>query len=175
MKALTHGIALALAAACVAGCGCGQSSEENAEDILVVHGGSKEMVSELAKKGVPHLRKLLASKSSRTRMTAISALGEIKGDAEATELLIQCSQSETDTDVYFALIALANQGASETKELAETFFKHKNPYFRESACVAIGIYGDKALYPLLDKATHDPVISVQNTAFMVKEKYGIRR
>jgi len=166
--------AIALILAFVGGCGCRKSPEENAEDILLKHSSSKEGISELAKKGVPHLAKLLESESSRTRMVAISALGEIKEDPEATKLLVKATESEHDSDAYFALIALANQGAAETKALIERFLTHENPYFREAACHAIGVYGDKDLYPLLDKAMRDPMPTVGSAASLVKKKHGIK-
>ena len=175
MKVLTNVIAIASVLAFVGGCGCGKSSEEKAEDILFDKGGVKSEVSKLAEKGLPHLKGLLASKSSRTRMTAISAVGELKGNQEATQALIKMTESETDTDVYFALIAIAHQGAPEAKALIEKFFEHENPYFREAACCAIGEYGDKELYPLLGKAMRDKAVSVQNAASMVKERYKVGR
>ncbi len=174
MRALVTIVSIALILAFVGGCGCRKSREEKAEDILLKHSSSKEEISELAKKGVSHLAKLLESKSSRTRMAAITALGEIKDNPEATRLLVKATESENDSDVYFALIALANQGAAEAKALIERFFTHENPYFREAACHAIGVYGDKDLYPLLDKAMRDPVPTVGSAASLVKKKHGIK-
>jgi len=175
VKVLANVIAIAFVLAFVGGCGCRKSPEEKAEDILIGKGGAKEHVSELARKGLPHLKKLLESKSSRTRMPAISALGELKGNKEATQILIEMTESETKTDVYFALIALAHQGVPEAKALIEKFFKHENPYFREAACWAIGEYGDKELYPLLDRATRDKDINVRKVPAGVKERYEIGR
>jgi len=174
VRALVTVVAVALILAFVGGCGCRKSPEEKAEDILLKHSSSKEGISELAKKGVSRLAELLESESSRIRMVAISALGEIKDDPEATKLLVTMTESEHDSDVYFAIIALANQGAAETKALIERFFTHENPYFREAACHAIGVYGDKDLYPLLGKAMRDPIPTVGSAASLVKKKHGIK-
>jgi HEAT repeat protein len=155
--------------------GCGKSTEEQAKDVVLEHGGAKEAVRKLSEKGVPHLEELLESKSRVTRMAAIDALGYIKDDPKATELLLGMTQSSDDNDVSCAILALARQGVPETKEIIEKYFKHENPSFRAAACVAIGVYGDKQFYPLLDQAMRDPVLPVQNTAGMIKEKYGIGR
>lgn len=174
MRAFVTAATVALILAFVGGCGCRKSPEEKAEDILMKEHSSKEAIGELAKRGTPRLAKLLESKSSRTRMPAITALGEIKGDPEATKLLVKATESEDDSDVYFALIALANQGAAEAKALIERFITHENPYFREAACHAIGVYGDKDLYPLLDKAMRDPIPTVGSAASLVRKKHGIK-
>jgi HEAT repeat protein len=132
-------------------------------------------VSKLAEKGLPHLEKLLESKSRVTRMAAIDAMGYLKDDPKATELLIKMTKSSDDNDASCAIVALAHQGAPQTKDLINEFIKHENPAFREAACVAIGVYGDKSLYPLLARASRDPSITVQNTASMIRAKYGIGR
>jgi HEAT repeat protein len=166
-------VALGLALASVLVCGCGKSEEESAEDIILKRGASKSEVEKLAAKGVPHLKKLLDSDSQLTRMTAIDALGYLKDDPEATQLLLEQTRSQTPNDQYSALVALAHQGAPQTKELILQFFKDENPYLREAACVAVGVYGDKSLYPLLDRAMRDENLTVQTVAGGIKEKYGI--
>jgi len=158
----------------IVGCG-GKSEEERAGDILVSEGGAKERVSELAQKGLPHLKKLLESTSSRTRLVAISALGELKGNQEATNILVGITKGKEPTDTYFAAIALAHQGASEAKTVIETLFKHNDPYLRQGACCAIGEYGDKALYPLLDEALDDPDPSVRTAAENIMNRFQINR
>lgn len=175
MRVLPPVVALVLAVASVVLCGCGEAEEDKAEDIVLKKGASKAEVEKLAAKGLPHLKKLLDSDSQVTRMTAIDALGYLQGNDEATELLLAMARSKDPNDAYSALVALAHQGAGQTKELIVEFIKHKNPYLREGACVAIGVYGDKSLYPLLERAMRDENISVQMTAGMIKERYGIGR
>lgn len=166
LLSVTGILAVALA---IGGCG-GKTEEDRAGDILVSGGGARERVSELAQKGVPHLQKLLESTSARTRLVAISALGELKGDKEATKLLLGLTESNEPSDAYYALIALAHQGAPEAKAVIEKFFEHSDPYLRQGACCAIKEYGDKALYPLLDQAMDDPDEKVRQTAEAIKAR-----
>lgn len=166
-------VALALAAASALVCGCGKSEEEKAEDIVLKRGASKGEVEKLAAKGLPHLKELLDSDSQITRMTAIDALGYLKDNPEATQLLLEQTRSQHPTDQSSALVALAHQGAPQTKDLILQFFKDDDPYLREAACVAIGVYGDKTLYPLLDRAMRDESLTVQTVAGGIKDKYGI--
>jgi HEAT repeat protein len=166
------GVALAVAA-------CGRSEAERddaaAKALLFQEGGFKTGNEKLAKeKGVDGLAKMLQSKSQVTRMAAISALAYFKNDAKATKLLVDILTAGKDpNDSYFALIALASQGAPQAKEMIEKHFRGDDAYVREAAVQAIGILGDKSLYPLLTKALSDPNPGVSTNAGYVIEKYKL--
>ncbi|MFW6108643.1 MAG: hypothetical protein ACOC8D_02400, partial [bacterium] len=91
--------ALVLAAAVVVLCGCGKSEEDRAADIPLQQGAAKSEVRKLADKGLPHLKELLESDSQITRMTAMDAMGYLKGNDEAVEALLEMTRSEHPMDV----------------------------------------------------------------------------
>ena len=170
MKLLASALAMALLVVLAAGCGCGKSSEEQAEDVLRGQMGYKDGVQKIAAKGLGHVKGLLASKSQMTRMTAIQALGLLKDNKEATQLLIDLMNKNDFNESWAAILALGVQGPPEAKDILKKAAESPNPRFREAACAAIYEYGDKSLYPLLDKAANDPDTTVQSAAAIAKQR-----
>ena len=170
MKLLAHLVAVALIVVLAGGCGCGKSPEEEASDILMDKGGAKAEVVELAKKGLPHLKELLKSTSSTTRLAAIQAIGLLKNNQEATQILIDLTTSDDYNEPWAAVLALGVQGSPEAKEIIKQAMASPNARLREGACVAIYEYGDKELYPLLDKALRDKEMAVRNAAAIARER-----
>jgi HEAT repeat protein len=170
VKLLCTVIGAACLAVLAAGCGCGKTEEEKVGEILLHKGGYKAEVYELAKKGLPYLKKRLESKSSMARMAAIQAIGLLKDNKEATQILIELTKSDDFNDPWAAIMALGVQGSPEAKELIKQAMASENPRLREGACAAIYEYGDRELYPLLDKAANDRNLAVQKAAGIVKNR-----
>lgn len=164
MKPLASALAAGFLMVIVAGCGCGKSSEEQAEDVLRDQMGYKDGVRKIAAKGFGHVKGLLESKSQMTRMTAIQALGLLKDNKEATDLLVELMKKNDYNESWAAILALGVQGSPEAKGIIKQAFESPNERFREAACAAIYEYGDATLYPLLDKAMDDPDLTVQSAA-----------
>lgn len=140
-----------------------------AKRLLDAAGNQKAKIRALAKRGVPHLAKLLASKDRITRIAALMALGEAKDDAKAAVRLLtaRCKGKDWE-DAYFALIALARRRASEANALIRRFAAHKEPRLREAACFAIAEFGARALHPQLDELLDDTSKRVQGAAGAAK-------
>jgi HEAT repeat protein len=138
---------------------CGGGSEEM-DPGTYQSGLQRQRIEELAKQGVPAVQPLLKSPRREVRLNAIGALGSMKGNAEATRLLLDLAKSSDEQDAYFALIGLARQQAAEAKGLIAGAFQSPNPRLREAACIAVAELGDKSLYPLVLKALNDPDPSV---------------
>jgi HEAT repeat protein len=153
-------------------CGCNSKTKEEQTEEKWKYGISTDEIQQLAKeKGVGGLKPLLKSESKTVRMGAIGALAEFKNDKEATKLLVNAAADESKaSDAYFAVQALAKQGAPETKEVIERLIKSQDPYVRMGAYQAVAIYGDKELYPLLDKAASDADPNVQRLAASLKQR-----
>jgi len=169
------GLAISLVVACLIAPGCGENKtkqrDNRARKIAWTQAGenNRDRIAEFAKQeGLPGLKELLASDSSMARMVAITGLGMLKGDREATELLIKLASGEEPEDAHWAIIALANQGAPEAKELIQKLIRAENPRVRIGACLAIKEYGDASLHPLLDTAAQDSDPSVQRAAEKAK-------
>lgn len=167
-------LGLVMAAFIGAGCG-GQSEEEEITDIILEKGARRPQVIALAKeKGVEGLAPHVKSENPRVRMVVITALGTFKDNEKATDILLDVlKRSEDTTDLYYAIIALAEQGAPQAKEIIEKHFKSDSARLREAAVLAIGKLGDKSLYPLVMEAMRDPAPLVQRRAGFVNEEYGI--
>ena len=97
-------------------------------------------------------------------MFALTCLGMLKENQEATDLLIKFANGEDSEDSYWAVIALGAKGAPEAKAVIETLLKSEDPRRREGACEAIGQYGDTTLYPLLGAAARDDDPRVRHAA-----------
>ena len=136
---------------------------------------NKSVVTEFAKKkGVEGLKPLLKSESANARMAAIIALGTLKGDKEATRVLIELAGGKNVEDAHNAIIAIASQGAPEAREVITKAFESPDVGRREAACVAVYEYRDESLYPLLDAALDDEDESIQLVASRIKDliRYG---
>jgi len=166
-----------LALGCLGLVGCGsrgeQTTSEDREALeTLVKGGAgdnKQAIREFVeKKGLPGLKRLLETDSARARMLALAGLGMLKGDAEATQLLLKYVNGEDSQDAYWAIVALGYQGAPQTKEAIEKLFQGQDPKRRAGACIAIKEYGDQSLYPLLDAALSDEDFEVKRTAEKMK-------
>ncbi|MBL7222825.1 MAG: HEAT repeat domain-containing protein [Candidatus Brocadiae bacterium] len=147
----------------LAGCG-GKSTEEELVEVSNTSGIQRMKIEELAKKGVPAIQPLLKSKKMTVRLAAIGALGFLKKNPEATQLLVGVAKGDQDEEAYFAIIALARQRAGEAKAVIEEAMKSKVARRRQAACIAIAEYGDEALYPLIIKAAQDRDRGVAKTA-----------
>jgi HEAT repeat protein len=123
-----------------------------------------QKIAELAAKGVGAVKPLLQSDRRPVRLAAINALGSIKGDAEATRLLVELVKGTDVEDAYFAIIALSRQRAAEAKAIVESSFQSTKPRLREAACVAVALLDDPELYPLVVKAATDSDPSVASAA-----------
>jgi len=159
---LAAGVAMAL----VLGCGGKEKTPEvTIEDIAIKYGGRPEVLADWARKAkVAGIKPYLTSQNNPNRITAINALGCLKGNPEATQLLIGIADGPNPQDALFATMALGRQGAPEAKAVIERFFQSPDPALRKAACMAIGVYGDRALYPLLDKAATDDDPAVRMAA-----------
>ena len=157
----------------LAGCGCSEkTASKDALEIMIQGGGGGDpaKIEKVAKeKGVAYLKPLLKSEKSYERVFAIAGLGCLKGDREATQALLEVINAKSAHEAGIALCSLARQNAPETKELIERFLRYKNGNLRMAALHAIREYGDKSLYPLLDKALSDKEPAVRSTAKTVKK------
>jgi HEAT repeat protein len=178
VKRFYAGAAFLLLALLVAGCG-GKTKEEEAEDIVKAKGGDISEIKKLAdKRGVPGLKILLKSDKQSVRLAAIGALAQMKGNTEAAKVLAEvasaaASDGKKAQDAYFAVRGLAVLGAPEAKAAIEKLFESQNPYLREGAVDSIAVYGDKELFPLIDKAISDPDANVQATAKSARRRLKI--
>ncbi len=170
-------LAALLALACLALVGCGGKGEKTSPDDrealdTLMRGGAgdnKRAIQEFVeKKGLPGLKRLLENDSARARMLALSGLGMLKGNAEATQLLLKSVNGEDTEDAYWAIIALGYQRAPQAKEAIEKAFQGQDARRRAGACIAIKEYGDQSLYPLLDAALGDEDFEVKRTAEKMK-------
>jgi HEAT repeat protein len=167
-------LALFLCGGC--GGGGGSATERAFQKVFADEAGQKAAIENLAKKGVEFVKPALKSKIANVRIGALEALALIKeGDEgrEATKLLIEATKGADINDVGFAIISLGRQRAPEAKDLIVGFFNGPNPRLRLAACMAIGEYGDRSLYPLLDKAAYDENENVRQAASRVKQRFGI--
>ncbi|MBM4035870.1 MAG: HEAT repeat domain-containing protein [Planctomycetes bacterium] len=169
------GLALCFGLACLLAAGCGGEKKpknvQRAESVaLEGAGGNKVGLKELVEEeGLAGLKRILAeSDSSRARMVAITGLGMLKKDAEATELLVGLAEGEDSEEAHWAIVALADQGAPEARDLITKLLSSGDPRRREGACIAVKEYADQSLYPLLDKALNDPDGRVKAVAEQVK-------
>ena len=156
--------------------GRGKTAEDEAADVLRQNtAGSKGVAVEFAKKqGVEGLKPLLKSESANVRTAAIIALGTLKGDKEATKVLIELARGKDVEDAHNAIIAIASQGAPETREVITKAFESPDVRRREAACMAVYEYRDESLYPLLDAALDDEDEFIQVVASRIKGliRYG---
>lgn len=154
-------------------CGCSGNrtsrAERLVESISIEKGSDIGQVRKLAEKGVAYLRPLLKSEKQIVRVTVIEALGCIKDDKEATQLLLDTIKGEDANDAAFALASLARQGAPEAKEIILHQYQSPDPFTRSCAVRAIYEYGDKELYPLIDRAMSDDDPDVRRTAKMTRQ------
>lgn len=159
---------LSILAALLVGCGKDSQPEESrrAEKVLWAGAGDNKQsfIKFVKEEGLPGIKGLLKSDSSQDRMFAITCLGLLKDNAEATELLLKSANGEDSEDAYWAIIALGAKGAPEAKDLIEKFLKSDDPRRREGACEAIGQYADTSLYPLLAAAARDDDPRVRRAA-----------
>ncbi len=173
-SALPNALLPALALACLLASGCGETKSKSLSDrarkiARTTAGTNKQDIEEFVKEvGLPGLKRLLENDSAEGRMVAITGLGMLKGEREATELLIKFASGDDPDDAYWAIIALGHQGAPEAKEQIEKLMKSGVPRVRVGACLAIKEYGDESLYPLLDAAENDEDPMVQRAAQKAK-------
>jgi HEAT repeat protein len=153
-----------------------RTAEDEAADVLRQNtAGSKRVAVEFAKKqGVEGLKPLLKSESANVRTATIIALGTLKGDKEATRVLIELANGKDVEDAHNAIIAIASQGAPEAREVITKAFESPDVRRREAACMAVYEYGDESLHPLLDAALDDEDDFIKLVASRVKEliRYG---
>ncbi|HPD17081.1 MAG TPA: HEAT repeat domain-containing protein [Planctomycetota bacterium] len=170
-----RGISLLCMAACVLGVGCGEKErppdDPGVEAVLRSGAGDNRQTIQafVKERGLEGLKKLLEKDSIRARIVGITGLGMLRGNREATELLLKHANGQDTEEAYWAIIALAYQGAPEAKDLIQKFMQSEEARLREGACVAIQEYRDETLYPLLDAALSDPNPAVQGVAQMMKQ------
>ena len=162
---------LVLAAIAVVMWACESAEKATARKIdLVLRtslGNRKQRVAEVAKEsGVEGLKPIALDpeQSIRRRMIAILALGTLRGNKEATRVLIGLANGQDAEIAYWAIIALGTQRSAEAAGLIRKFIKHPNPHLRAAACFAIYEYGDKALHSLLEEAASDSSDEVKRAA-----------
>lgn len=180
-------LTLLVAGILMSGCGS-DSGERDAAAITLQKGGFKESDEQFAKdRSIDDLAKLVKSKDVKVRMAALTALGYKRNDKSAAKTLLDVINGEAAAkalggldgneavanDLYFAIQSLARLGAPEAKGVIEKAYQSKNPYLREAAVQAIGLLGDKSLYPLLMKALDDPDVGVSVNADFVVKKYKV--
>jgi len=171
----TTGLIALLTLGCVGLVGCG-GGEKGPPDVKRAHavlnagaGDDKQAIKKFVEEeGLPGLKRQLESDSSEVRMLALTGIGMLKGNAEATQVLLKYVNGEDSQDAYWALMALGYQGAPEAKEAIEKAFQGKDAHRRAGACLAIKEYGDTSLYPLLDAAMSDEDFEVKRTAEKMK-------
>jgi len=167
--------ALCMASLGIALWGCGKK-EANAEAKKVNFAGisgEKERIRQWAtEKGVPGLEAILKDEasSSADHIAAISGLGTLKDNKDATAALVRLARGADLEDAYWAIIALGVQGAPETGELLREFSKSPDARRREAACLGIYEYGDETLYPLIDEALRDDDRAVKAAAELSKRR-----
>jgi len=133
-------------------------------------GNRKQRVAEVAKEsGVEGLKPIAfdPEESMNLRITAIQALGTLRGNKEATRVLIELANGQDAEIAHWAIIALGTQRSAEAAGLIRKFIKHPNPHLRAAACFAIYEYGDKALHPLLEEAASDTSDEVKRAATLM--------
>jgi HEAT repeat protein len=156
--------------------GCGSSKQDEIAGFVTQEGGYKTGDEKIAKeKSVDELVSIaLKGKSVRDRMVALTALGYHKNDPKATQALLDVfAAAKEPNDSYFALISLARIGAPETKGAIEKTLQGTDAYLRESAIQAIGLLGDKSLYPLVFQALDDAQQGVRVAAAHVVKEYKL--
>ena len=162
--------ALCLSIVAVVLLGCGKDAKEKdpgrvAKILNTGPGDRRQSINKFVQEeGLPGIKRLLETDSSQNRMFALTCLGLLKDNAEATELLLKFADGEDSEDAYWAIIALGAKGAPEAKDLIEKLLKSEDPRRREGACEAIGQYGDTSLYPLLVAAARDDDPRVRRAA-----------
>ena len=164
-----------IVAAClvVAGCGKDETPPEVKRAEAALRAGTagdnkRAIMDFVEQEGLPGLKRLLGAESASVRMFALTGLGTLKGNAEATQLLIGVANGEDSSDAYWAIAALGYQGAKEAKELIQKAMEGQDARRRAGACIAIKEYGDESLYPLLDAALNDEDPEVRRTADKMK-------
>ncbi len=187
MRASLDTIALVLLGILLSGCGS-DSGKKDAAAITLQKGGFKELDEQLAKdRSTDELAKLVKNKDVKVRMAALTALGYKRNDKSAAKTILDVINSEAAAQALegldsneavadalsFAIQSLARLGAPEAKGVIEKAYQSKNPYLREAAVQAIGLLGDKSLYPLVMKALDDPNVGVSVNADFVVKKYKI--
>jgi len=169
MKWLLPSVVVFLAALFACGCSQGEDQRDLKRKLASPH-TQKPTIREMAKKGVPYLKKLLRSRDRLIRNSAITALGLRKDDKEATRLLLGLCEGKDVEDARAALIAIADSRAPQARDLTVRFAASDQPRLRQAACIVIFEYGDESLYPLLDKLVEDSDSGVQRTARRMKER-----
>lgn len=168
----------AILALALAGCGSKREKQSRADKevqelLSITMNENKPRLKAFAeKKGVAGLKELLKEDSARVRMVALTCLGLLKGNAEATATLVAAADGADSEDAYWAVVGLAAQGAPEAKEVIEKMIRSEDPRRRQGACVAIYEYGDSSLYPLLEATCDDPEPSVQAVARQLRNMLG---
>jgi HEAT repeat protein len=166
-------LCLSLASLLAAGCG-GEKKPKNvqrAESVMLTGAGDDKQALKkyVEEEGVAGLKRILdESDSSRARMVAISGLGMLKKDPEATKVLIGLVEGEDSEEAHWAIIALGYQGAPEARDLIAKLMQSNDPRRRAGACLAIKEYGDESLYSLLDNALNDSDPGVKRSAEKAK-------
>jgi len=163
-----------LAVLLTGGCGSREDAAEGDLSKIAKATLGKEEIEKLAQeKGVPGLRPLLKSEKSENRMLAILALGNLKGNEEATQLLVELAKGPDPEHAQFAILALGIQGGPQPKQVIEEIItKSDDPHRRAAACRAIYEmvvrHNDKSLAPLLDTALSDEDPKVRSAAKAMK-------
>jgi HEAT repeat protein len=156
------------AAPFLAGCG---KDDPKGHGMVLTAGTQKSALEQLAAKGTAHLRELLKSEHPRVRMDAAQALSYIRDDPEATKLLIEVIEGDSEDDTATALMALGAQGKPEAKAILQKYITDPRAKVRGGACIGIAEYGDSTLYPLLDEvAADDPDPTIRKVAAVNRQQ-----
>lgn len=160
--------ALLAAVPFLTGCG-GDTPKSHGMDVTA--GTQKTELEKLAAKGTAHLRELLKSESVRVRMDAAQALSFIRDDPEATKLLVELIEGDSEDDTAVALMAIGAQGPPEAKALLQKYIKDPRAKVRGGACIGIAEFGDSTLFPLLDEvAADDPDPTIRKVAAVNRQQ-----
>jgi HEAT repeat protein len=154
--------------------GCGKDSEEEEtrqlKQDLARPGYQRWKIRQMAAKGLPYLRSLLAGDDRVLRISAINALGELPDNPEAVDLLVELCEGTDPEDAHWAVLSLAYLGAPEAKAIIPRFVRSPEARRREGAAIAIWVYGDSTLYPLLDLLGEDDDPRVRTVAQSMKRR-----
>lgn len=162
----THILCACLVVLLAAGCGSKKAPKDvrRASAIAKLPAGDnnqtlRQFVQEAGLEGLKKILEQAKDESddefTRARMVAITGLGMLRGNAEATQILLDFVEGDDSEAAHWAIIALGYQKAPEAKDAITAMMKSDDPHRRAGACMAIKEYGDASLYPLLDAAAAD--------------------